>query len=838
MFKAIKSLYRMSREMGPNIARDSLSYRIRKTRFDLAHPPAKPSGKLQTLGAVRSVEPHERGLTLKCERGALRMTVIAADCIQVRMQPSGKFEVPFSYAVAKVTWPETPFTYTENARGIRLQTNDLNCTIDRETSRISFDWQNRLISQESAGIAWRKGEIRLSRTLPADELCLGLAEQSAGLQVRGQRYPLWNTSPTRYARGTIPMYFTIPLYLGMGKEYAFGLYWDNPSRGWIDVGAETPDQLTFCAETGELRYYAFGGTSLFPILNRYTELTGRMPMPPLWALGFHQSRWSYPTADRIREIAEGFRKRNIPCDALYLDIDHMDGYRSFTWNRENFPTPAVLVADLTKSGFKTVAILDPGIKVDPDYKIDQIGLRENVFVTYPSGKPFVGPAWAGSSHFPDFTNPKARAWWAAQFEPLAKIGVAGVWNDMNEPVIFNVGTDRQMPDAVRHDFEGQHATHVEAHTVYGMLMARASREGLERWWPDKRPFNLTRAAHAGAQRYASSWTGDNISTWDHLRLSITMTINCGLSGMAFTGPDIGGFGDDCEAELYVRWLQLGAMLPYFRGHSAKNTADQEPWSYGQPYEDIARQAIELRYQLLPYLYSLFAQCWQSGSPIVRPMFMTDPTDDRLRGIEDAFTLGDSLLIAPILEKGATERQVVLPRGRWYDWWTQQPIAGGQTITVSAPLDKLPIFVRAGAVIPLWPVMQYVGQKPLEELRLKVYAGDGEVTLYEDAGEGLSYQTGDYRWLYFTCTPESGGGLMLNWRRAGKYKPPYERVRVEIHGITIEPQAVTLDGKAAPLWYFEKGIVEVTANGPFDVARILPKEDDLAHRDTLMRPPKL
>lgn len=837
MFKALKSLLRMSREMGPNIARDSLQYRIRKTRFDLSHKPAKPTGELQSLGAVRSVETHERGLKLTCENGSLRLTVIAADCIQVRMQPNGKFEVPFSYAVAKVTWPEVPFTSSENERTIRLQIKELSCTVNRVTSQVSFDFKGRPISQESSGIAWRDGELRLSRSLPSDEMCLGLAEQATGLEVRGHRYPFWNTSPTRYVRGTIPMYFTIPFYLGVGKDYTFGLFWDNPSRGWVDVGAENPDEITFCAEKGELRYYAFGGTNLTSVLNRYTELTGRMPLPPLWALGFHQSRWSYATAERVLEIAEGFRTRNIPCDALYLDIDYMDGYRCFTWNRTCFPAPALLVSDLQKEGFKTVVILDPGIKVDPGYKVDQSGLREEVFVTYPNGKPFVGPAWAGSSHFPDFTNPKTRAWWAAQFETLAKIGVAGVWNDMNEPVIFNIGTDRQMPDAVRHDFEGKGATHVEGHNLYGMLMARASQEGLERWLPGKRPFNITRAAHAGAQRYASSWTGDNISTWDHLRLSISMTINCGLSGIAFTGPDIGGFGENCEPELYVRWLQLGAMLPYFRGHSAKNTANQEPWSYGQPYENMARKAIELRYQLLPYLYSLFAQCSQSGAPIVRPLFMADPGNERLRSIDDAFLLGENMLVAPVLDKGATERQVILPRGDWYDWWTQQPIRGEQAINVSAPLDRLPLFVRAGAVIPLWPVMQYVGQKPIDELHLKVYAGEGEVSLYEDAGEGLNYQLGDYRWLYFTCKPEAGGGLSLDWRRAGRYKPGYDRVRVEVLGIPVEPQGVLLDGKAAPLWYYEKGIVEFTANQPFDSARILERQDDSASEDTLLRPPK-
>ncbi len=844
MFKALRSLGRMSREMGWQIARDALQYRFRKSLFDLRHPPHKSQGSLQSLGAVLSSTPHERGLTLSCERGALRLTVIAPDCVQVRMQPNGKFQVPYSYAVAKVTWPDVPFTVSESERTISLRTQDFGCTVDRLTSHVTFDnLKGRILSQESNGISWRSGkngatsEIYLSRVLPPGEACHGLAEQPTSLDVRGGRYPFWNTSPTRYERGTSPMYFTIPFYLGVAKDYAFGLFWDNPSRGWVDVGAADSAQLTFCSETGELRYYAFGGADLRSVLNRYTELTGRMPLPPLWALGFHQSRWSYTPAERVREIALGFRKRKIPCDALYLDIDYMDGYRSFTWDEKRFPLPAVLVSDLQKEGFKTVVILDPGIKADPNYKLDQSGIKSGVFVTYPDGRLFSGPAWAGKSHFPDFTNATTRSWWAAQFESLAKIGVAGVWNDMNEPVIFNVGTDRQIPDAARHDFDGLGATHVEAHNLYGMLMGRASREGLQRWQPDKRPFNLTRAAYAGAQRYASFWTGDNLSTWDHLRLSISMTINSGLSGLAFTGPDTGGFGNNCEPELFARWMQLSAMLPYFRVHSAKTTADQEPWSFGQPYEDIARKYIELRYRLLPYIYSLFAQSSQSGLPIVRPAFMADLSDDRLRGIEDSFMLGDSLFVAPVLDKGVVEREVYLPRGHWYDFWTQKPIQGGQTIRARAPLDLLPLFVRAGSVILIAPVMQYVGQVTPDELLLTVYAGDGEITLYEDAGEGLKYQEGDYRWLYFTCKMQPGGGLALDWRRAGKYKPPYERVRVEVYGIEIEPTGVWLDGKAAPLWYFEKGVVEFTANKPFDSARIVEKEDASAGAETLLRPPK-
>jgi alpha-glucosidase len=822
---------------GRGIVIAALRYGLTRTFRDSRYGRRKPRGTFRTPGHVNTIQPHERGITLNTARGALRLTVIAPDCVQVRFQESGKFQVPFSYSVAKVTWPEVHFSVAENDDTIMLTTPEIVCQVDRATSCLTIlNAYGEVISRDAEPITWREGEFCLTRALPADEGCFGLGEQPVGLDVRGKRYVLWNHDPLTLDRDSIPPYFTIPFYLGVHRDHAYGLFWDNPSRGWIDVGARRPDQLVFGGSSGELRYYVFSGADAMDVLSRYTELTGRMPMPPMWALGFHISRWSYFPADKVREIAQGFRKRNIPCDAIYLDIHYMDGYRPFTWDRERFPAPAVLIRELGEQGFKVVAIVDPGIKVDPAYPVYQSGLHEDIFLRYPNGKHFVGPVWPGKAVFPDFTSPKGRAWWAAQFSALTNAGVAGVWNDMNEPTVFSPGADRELPDDVQHDFEGQKASHLDAHNVYGMLMARASHEALEKARPGKRVFNVSRAAFAGAQRYASTWTGSNRSTWDHLRLSVSMVINSGLSGLAFTGPDIGGFAGDTEPELFTRWLQLGVVLPYFRVHTAFNTADQEPWAFGQPYEDIARRTINLRYQLLPYLYSQFAQNAQNGWPILRPLFMADPVDERLRGIEDAFMVGDTLLAAPILEKGQTEREVILPRGRWFNYHSNEVIQGGQTVRVSAPLDTLPLFARAGSVIPIWPVQQYVGQKPIDELHLRIYAGNGEVTLYEDAGENMDYVNGDYRWLYFTCKLLPTGGVSIDWRRAGKYKPGYERVRCEVYGIEIEPKAVELDGQAAPLWYFERGVVEFTANKPFDSAQIIDPAAGDSPSATLLHSP--
>ncbi len=771
-------------------------------------------------GAVASLAAAADGLTLRAANGALRLTVIAEDCIQVRFSPSGSFPVPFSYAVAKAEWPHVPFTVREEADSITVKAARIAVKVHRADCTLTFtDVAGRVIGAEAAPIGYGPEGFRITRGLPKAEKPLGLAPQPTTLDLRGRRYPLWNTDPIGTARDKIPSYFSIPFYLGVAPDYATGLFWDNPSRGFVDIGHTKPDQLLFGGTMGELRYYQFAG-DVFSILNRYTELTGRMPLPPLWALGFHISRWSYVPESKVREVASELRKRNLPCDAIYLDIDYMDGYRVFTWNKSAFPKPERLIRDLANAGIKTVAILDPGIKQDPAYSIYKEGIVGKHFVSFPDGTPYIGPCWPGDSAYPDFTNPATRAWWAGHVHQLvSKAGLAGLWNDMNEPVIFNSET---MPDEVQHHFDGYYGkptSHVEAHNVYGMLMARATLEGLQQVDKDRRWVNLVRAGHAGVQRYASTWTGDNNSDWDHLKLAITMTINSGLAGLPFNGPDVGGFFGDCEPELFVRFMQLGCLMPYFRVHSAHGTRDQEPYAFGPAVESIARAALELRYRLLPYFYTLFAEAAHSGAPILRPMFMADLHDPALRGIEDQFMVGPALLAAPVLEGGQHTRRVYLPRGAWYDFHTGARFEGGMAYTVPAGLDVLPLFLRAGAAIPMYPVQQYVGEKKITEVTLRVGVGAGESFVYDDAGEGQAYRNGERRWLQVSVSPLENDGLRIMLQREGTYAPPYTKIRVEVYGIPRDPDGVTVDGAAAPIWYYEKGIVEFSAAASFEIAQV-------------------
>jgi alpha-glucosidase len=799
---------------------------------------------LQAPGVVQSVQREDRGVLVKCERGLIRITLIAPDCVQVRFRPSGEFPPPISYAVVRYEWEAVKFALDESAEGYQMNAGTLSVHIARADAKLSFyDDQNRLCAADALPMLWEKttperdekAEVRVTRRLDSTELPMGLAGQPVGLSLRGGRYPLWNTDPVGTARGKVPSYFSIPFCISARKgNLVGGFFWDTARRGLADIGASNPNHTIFSAEGGELRYYQFVSNSVDSILSRYTELTGRMPLPPLWALGLHLSRWSYVPEAKVREIAQAMRDRNLPCDVLYLDIDYMNGFRCFTWDRDKFPNPGGLIGALNRQGYKTVAILDPGIKVDPAYEAYQSGLAADIFLKGADGMPHVAPVWAGDSVFPDFANPKAREWWASHaHDSLLKLGVAGLWNDMNEPVVFistRPDADKTLPDEVS-GIEGEHP---KWHNLYGTQMAQASHEALTRYLPNKRPFNITRAAHAGAQRYASGWTGDNRSDWDHLGLAISMSLNSSLSGMPFTGPDVGGFFDDCSPELFARWIQLGAMMPFFRVHSAMDTRNQEPYAFGEAVEEIARKYIHLRYQLLPYLYSAFAAAAQQGSPILRPLFTADPNDEQLRKVEDAFFVGESLLCAPVIAEGATSRSIYLPRGRWYDFYTGATFVGGRQHNISAPLDVMPLFVRAGHVIPLYLVMQYVGQTIPTELRLKVFNGDADTTIYEDAGEGLDYQQGLYRWSYFTCKRTSDGSLNISWRRAGKYTPNYQKVRCEVLGFDHDPEAVQIDNRVAPLWYYERRVIEFSATKPFDSVKIVAKATP--PDATLMRSP--
>ncbi len=806
MFELLSLVARGTRELGLRTLYHTVRYffRERWQRVRLkehakayvengrSYPPALSD--YQRPGRVVGCERHGQRVIVRCENGAYTLTVLAPDLIQVCLDPLGDGAPSAagapSYSVAKsaADWPACKFQVIEDTtrNSIEIRTEKLLGRIDQAQGHLTFlDLDGRVISQDKAGVSWHpQGPVICQKQIQEDEHFYGLGERTFGLDLRGRRYENWNTDPRTYHVGQDPIHLCIPVLLGLHSDgnQAYAIFFDNTFRGYFDLGKRDVNTLSFGAENGPLRYYFIYGPETSEVLNRYTELTGRTPLPPLWMLGYHQSRWSYHPEARVRKLARDFREvYHVPCDAIHLDIHYMDDYRCFTWNAQRFPNPEKKLDDLHKQGFKVIAIIDPGIKADHKYSVCQSGLEQDVFCKYPNGETlFKGPVWPGDCYFPDFTAPHVREWWGNLYRTLLADGIDGFWNDMNEPAIFGLRSTT-MPLFIQHDLEGRKGQHAEAHNIYGMQMARATVEGLKKIRPDERPVCITRSGWAGVQRYAMSWTGDNRSDWEHLSLSMPMLMNLGLSGLAHTGPDIGGYSRFASGELFTRWLQMGIFLPFLRSHTFVHSPDQEPWSWGQPYLDINRRYIELRYRLLPYLYTVFWQCHRAGQPVVRPLFWDYQQDEKTYTLDDQFLCGDAFLVAPVVKEGTDEREVYLPEGIWYDFWSDELYEGPAHIIVKAPLERLPLFVRAGSVVPMWPVMQYVGERPVEQLTLQIYPGNGKSVLYEDDGRTMAFQRGAYRQTDFTLSTgasEQGEPILaLTHRVEGDYKPSYQQYEI-------------------------------------------------------------
>lgn len=734
-----------------------------------AFPP--PGPVVATPGPLLSVRKEENALHGHFAHASVVIQAIAPDRIRVSWAPRA---------------PATARPPEEEVQTPELRTEHLVCRLSGDGRVTLTDPAGATLAEEVAPVAWTaEGRVLLRWRIPPDAHFYGLGERAAPLDLRGGVYVHWNTDPRTYGPGDDPLYLCVPFLLTLHSDgrTAGGLLLGNSTRSRWDLGKADPNTVTIEIEDTAVEYTVFYAPTVSQILERFTEETGRHPLFPRWALGYHQCRWSYYPEERIRRLARDFRETyRVPCDGIHLDIHYMDGYRVFTWDTQRFPDPARLIADLHAQGFKVVTIIDPGVKADRNYRVFQDGRARGMFCRYPDGRVFIGPVWPGNCAFPDFTDPRVRQWWGDLHRELLEAGVDGIWDDMNEPALF--GEDgATIPGPVRHDLDGAGGDHRRAHNLYGLNMARATAEGLARHRPDRRPFVITRSGWTGIQRYAAHWTADNRSDWASLRQTLPMVLNLGLSGVAVTGADIGGFEGFATGELFARWLQMSVFFPFCRAHTYFASPDQEPWSWGEPYLSINREFIRLRYRLLPYLYTALWQCTQTGMPIVRPLLLAFQNDPVTHPLDDEFLCGDALLVAPVLEEGATRRQVYLPAGLWYDFWTDDRYEGPAWVEVDAPLARIPVFGRAGAVIPMGPEMDFAGQRPTDPLTLHIYPPmDGEERLsflYEDDGETTAYRRGEYGLSRFRLA-SGAGELTLTWEVEGTFDPGPRRVEAIVH----------------------------------------------------------
>ena len=565
---------------------------------------------------------------------------------------------------------------------------------------------------------------------------------------------------------------------------------DNGYRGEYEFSA--PQEYRILFHGGQYTEYVFAGPDMPAILERYTELTGRTPPPPLWALGYHQCRWFDYTQDAVEAIATRHRESRIPCDALWLDIEYMDGYRVFTWNTERFPDSPAMLERLREQGFRVITIVDPGVKHEPGYAVFDDAVERDVLCRTEGGDIYIGQVWPGNTVFPDFVTDEARAWWGELNAAHVASGLAGIWNDMNEPATGDI------PSAAMRFNHGTES-HERYHNQYALLMAMGTVTGLRQTMPELRPFVLSRAGFAGIQRYAANWMGDNLARWDHLAVSLPMAAGVGISGQAFVGADVGGFQGHTNPELFLRWVQYGTLTPFCRNHSEVGNIDQYAWSFGPVVEDLVRSAIELRYRLLPYLYACFLTAAETGAPVQRPLVFDHQYDPTVAGIDDEYLLGADLLVAPVIAAGVTARHVYLPAGDWYDWHTGARHRGAQFHTADTPMDRIPVYARGGAVIPMWPQapLTTAGHHPsVLELHLFVPAADGTTDSFVQEDDGLTFaaETGSRIRTRFRLE-RSADRVTVQAEVDGAGYPQFARQMfvLVVHG--AEPATIDLDSSA-------------------------------------------
>ncbi|MFC3799509.1 glycoside hydrolase family 31 protein [Cohnella sp. GCM10012308] len=748
------------------------------------------------VGAIQSAQNEQGVYVFRGEHASIMLQPVNAYVVRVKLLLDHARDLKSTIAVQKEAYEAVDARLEEGPEQYKLVLPALTVVVHKANARIDFyDAGGELISREQELYRAGRGEYGFRKAMEKDSHIYGLGEKTSFLDKKGEKYDMWNSDVFDPHVPEIEcLYVSIPFLVHFRYDRpAYGIFLDNPGRSTFDM--HTSDiAYTVQVHAGTIDYYFVYGPELKDVVQRYTGLTGRMDLPPAWAIGYHQSRYSYMDQEEVMMLARNFRSKNIPCDVIYLDIHYMDEYRVFTFDPVRFPNPQKMIDELDAMGIKIVPIVDPGVKKDPEYAPYIEGTKKDYFCRKLEGEVFIGNVWPGASAFPDFTEEQVRAWWGEKHRYYTELGIHGIWNDMNEPAVFNAS--KTMDLDVVHGNDGDMKTHRELHNLYGMLMSMATQQGLKKQLDGERPFVLTRAGYAGIQKYAATWTGDNRSFWEHLAMAIPMVLNLGLSGQPFSGPDIGGFAHNTTPELLARWTQAGVFFPYCRNHSVLESIRQEPWSFGPQIEDICRKYIRLRYRLLPYLYTQFYEAHKTGLPIMRPLILEYPNDRSVYNLCDQFLVGTSLLVAPILRPSTEYRSVYLPAGEWIDYWTGERHEGGRTILAHAPMDVLPLYVKAGSMVPELAEDQWKpAMNESANVTLRMYAGAPGTTSvgqwYEDDARTYAYESGVYNLLQSTALfSEDKLSLRLTYLSKGM-KNERQLLQLQVKSMHFAPKAILI-----------------------------------------------
>ncbi len=731
----------------------------------------------QSIGDLLNYRTTAQGVEGDTSNGHFKIVVYDDRIIRIHITQN-EFD-NFSYAV--VDTPGGIFELEDYKTELWIKTKKIRLQVAKSPVRFRFhNNDGKVVNEDDAafGTSWIGDQVTTYKRIQEGERFIGLGEKTGPLDRKGRGYQNWNTDQYAYWDGTDPLYCSMPFYMGIHADRAYGIFLDNSHKTHFNFGASNDRFASFSADAGDMNYYFIHDDSVAGIIQAYTQLTGRMELPPLWSIGYQQCRYSYYPDKEVLSLARTFQEKNIPADAIVLDIHYMDEFKIFTWDKDHFKDPEGMIKELRKQGFHVVVMCDPGIKTEDGYVPYESGKEKDIFVKYPDGTPYSGEVWPGWCHFPDFTDPRAREWWKENLQTYVNMDIEGYWNDMNEIATWG----NTLPELMEFNFEGQKASTRKARNVYGMQMSRSTFEGTKALLKGKRPFNLTRAAFSGIQRYAAVWTGDNVANDEHMMLGIRLINSMGLTGLAFTGYDIGGFVGNASEHLFARWIQVGAFSPFFRGHSMVNSRDSEPWSYGEEVEEISRNFITLRYKLMPYLYSVFYEAVQTGMPVARSLAIYHPHEswvyDQL--YQHQYLFGPSIMVAPV-ESDRQFTKVHLPEGEWYDLFTDQKFSGGQEMMVECSIETIPLYIRASAIIPVAPEVKENTKNLGTVLEIHVWKGneENEFLYYEDDGETYKYEQDEYHRRTFRYQPKKS--ILEIGKADGNFKSRFRTVKVCFHG---------------------------------------------------------
>lgn len=750
----------------------------------------------QDLGKLKQWKKESNGISGETDSGKFRVLVYSDNIVRISLSRTGDFE-DFSYAV--IAEPDaSSLEVSDSPDHLALTTENFQTIIYKNPVRFSFlTNEGTVINEDDKGLgtSWNGEQVSTYKKLQDGERFIGLGEKTGSLDRKGHGYTNWNTDNFGYGAGADPLYSTIPFYIGIHSKLVYGIFLDNTHKTFFNFGASNDRFSSFAADAGEMNYYFIHGENVKEVIREYTHLTGRMELPPLWSIGYQQCRYSYYPDKEVLSVADTFREKDIPADTIVFDIHYMEKYKIFTWSKRDFPDPKGLLTQLKDKGFNVVLMCDPGIKVEPGYETYDDGVKKDVFIKYPDGQNYTGQVWPGWCHFPDFTNPKTRSWWKDHFKEYVNLGVEGFWNDMNEIATWG----NMLPENIEMDFEGNKSTMRRGRNIYGFQMARSTYEGTKALMKNRRPFNLTRSGYSGIQRYAAVWTGDNVAYDEHMMLGVRIVNSMGLSGIAFAGYDVGGFVGNADSKLFARWVSIGSLSPFFRGHSMINSRDSEPWSYGEEVEQISRNYIKFRYKLLPYLYSLFYEASENGMPVQRSLAIDYAHDARVYDghYQHQYLFGPFILVAPV-ESNKEFLKVLFPEGDvWYSVYNGHKHVANQEVIIECPLHRLPVYIKGGAIIPMQPVKQHTGETN-DQLNLHVYAGltNSSFEFYEDDGSSFDYQKNAFTKRLIEYKPIEKNVKLHN--AEGDFKTAYRKVKLVLHGFDTTLKSISVNGKNSGL----------------------------------------